>query len=188
MGVTFESVHVMNDTAELIHDEIVSWHDSEVSCLIGQEQDGRVPIYPNILDAEAFACRLSKCLHKEVLWINLYDDDVFYYTLFVNGEKYDTFCSCPDYFGETEYDNEETDQAESESNGNPERLIGLLKDSGDIERIAAVMEQMKTELLCETNLVEEFCQLLRLPEALCSFEDLFESYQEYGLIYIPGNS
>jgi hypothetical protein len=165
MGNFFGSVQVKTDDREQVRraaEAIAS--ERGIKCYLGPLLKGWVGIYPqdNGQDAsvgEAIAQQLS----QPVLHLLVHDDDIFAYQLWRAGEQLDSYWSKPGYFDEGEREEQE------HLPGNAE-VIAQVFDC----KVDALRELLRRDepLIFEYERLQQFADLLRIPNALTAYEYL----------------
>ncbi len=140
MGTTYSNCQICSDSQDAVADALkpLLKEPAYVSPSVG----GWVGVYPEGGATDTLAEILSAELSCPAFSWNAYDSDVFYYTLYENGEVRDEFNSDPDYF-----ENQRADGDESEDDpvdpvrvqGSPEVLLPLCVPGITLAAVQAVL-------------------------------------------------
>ena len=142
MGTTYSNCQVRSASQDAVADALkpLLKEPAYVSPSVG----GWVGVYPEggAMDTDTLAGSLSARLSCPIFSWSVYDSDIFFYTLFGNGEKRDEFNSAPDYFeGQGadggERDDEVIDPARVQ--GRPEVLLPLCIPGTTLVAIQAIL-------------------------------------------------
>lgn len=173
MGAFYGSAHIRSDQITEVTGVLEELAKRKWKFLVSPVIDGWIAVYPNIHGQDE---RVSKAIAKKLDWpilhVAVHDDDVFYYWYYRNGKLIDRFSSCPEYFGQI------SERMTSLLRGKPERLADLLLDIADLERLMALVDEMRTEPLYVSDRPEQFAQLFGLSNFSTSYEYLMADETE----------
>lgn len=142
MGTTYSNCQVRTDSQEAVVAALTGL--LKEPAYVAPAVNGWVGVYPEgkRTDLDKLAKQLSTKLSYPVLSWNVYDSDVFFYTLYESGEMRDEFNSDPSYF---ERQRAEGDDSEDEPvdpaqvRGKPEILLTLCVPGTTLAAIRAVL-------------------------------------------------
>ena len=190
MGAFFGAVHLRTEDREPVRELLESMaHKKKTHFYLAPVLRGWLTVYPQHSGQDERISRaLAKHLTCDVLHALVHDDDIFCYFLYRTGRLVDQFNSCPDYFGD-----HVSDRQRKKLKGNPARLAHLLPNPADLpklEELLATPESEQPAFAQET--LERFAGLLELPNALTSYEYLWqgetdgiESWSEF--LHVPAS-
>lgn len=164
MGATFSSIQVRVASQEAVIEGLRG--SLEEPAYVSPPVGGWVGVYPEGAKAtDTLAAELSRRLSVAVFDWNVYDSDVFFYSLYENGGLRDEFNSAPGYFeaqtvaGDEEGEQERIDPARVQ--GDPEALLPYCVPG---ITLAAIKEVLQPTELAEPN-PALVTQLPGFPEA-----------------------
>lgn len=151
MGATFSSIQVRVASQEAVIEGLRG--SLEEPAYVSPPVGGWVGVYPEgAMGTDALAAELSCRLSAAVFDWNVYDSDVFFYSLYENGGLRDEFNSAPGYFeaqavaGDEEGEQERIDPAQVR--GAPEALLPYCAPG---TTLAAIKEVLQPTELAEPN-------------------------------------
>lgn len=122
---------------------------------------------------ERIAASISKKFSGDVLHVLVHDDDIFCYTLFRRGRQIDSYNSCPDYFESVPA------RERKRLQGQPVLLAHLLPSPDELPALQKLISGSQNDSpLFASSLLEEFAGILRLPNAMTSYEYLMQGETE----------
>ncbi len=173
MGAFYGSIHIKTDQVGKVTEALDGLAKRKWKFLMSPVIDGWIAIYPN---EHGQSERVSKAIANELEWpilhVVVHDDDVFFYWYYCGGKLIDRFSSCPEYFGQI------SARMKSLLRGKPERLADLLQDPDDLQRLMALVEEMRTDPLFASDRHEQFARLFGLPNVSTSYEYLMADETE----------
>lgn len=104
-----------------------------IRLLISPEHGEWVTIFHSQTGAKWFRESLAEELEQPLLYLNLHDGDVLYYTFYDDGSIVDEFCSIPEYFAAS------PDEVEKGVEGHSDRLLPVLRNEGDVAKLQNIM-------------------------------------------------
>ena len=185
MGAFYGSIHIKADEVAPVREALDDIAKRKWKFLVSPVMDGWIAVYPNVNGQDE---RVSKALAKKLDWpilhVAVHDDDVFYYWYYRGGKLIDRFSSCPEYFGQI------SARMKSLLHGKPERVADILQHSNDLNRLTALVEEMRTEPLYVSDRPEQFAKLFGLSNFSTAYEylmadetDGIEQWDEF--VHVP---
>jgi Ankyrin repeats (3 copies) len=102
--------------------------------------------------------RVSAGLERLVVAFLVHDSDIACYWLFENGTQVDSYNSCPDYFSDSDADEEHT----GDRGGDPELLLRHCRPGTTLAEIQSVLD---SDSIFAEQIIEQVAALLGIPEA-----------------------
>ena len=164
MGAHFGTIHILTkDRDEVKHAVESIFSERTKKFLIAPAIDGWVTVFPenNGQDDEVSKALAEKLPDKTLIFTLVHDDDIFAYSYFENGALKDRYNSCPNYFD---------DKNTEPRGGNAQAFAELLKDSKKIPKLQSLLDAER--MTFETERLEQFADLLNLPNAATAYEYL----------------
>jgi hypothetical protein len=104
-----------------------------IRLLVSPKHQKWVTIFHSQIEAEWLREALARESKQPLLYLNLHDGDVLYYTFYNDGRIVDEFCSIPDYFAAS------PEEVEQGVEGHPDRLLPVLRNEGDVAKLQSIM-------------------------------------------------
>lgn len=159
MGAFYSTAVIVGTSPEAVYAEV-----QEVPAYVSPSVGPYVVVYPDLLASEGIDLSgvwraISKSLQAAVLNAAVFDDDVLYYELWVNGELKDRYVSNPEVF-------EPDSDLVGPQGGDPQVLCTVFKCS-DVERLTEILTavQTHTRYLFESERHADLAAVLALPKA-----------------------
>ncbi|HEY4284629.1 MAG TPA: hypothetical protein VGM62_16325, partial [Chthoniobacterales bacterium] len=164
MGGHYGTIHILTEDREAVKRAVEAITTQGTSkFLIAPAIDGWVTVFPenNGQDDNVSKALAEELPDKTILHAVVYDDDIFIYWFFENGELKDHYNSSPKYFDENNTD---------PRGGNAQVFAGLLKDPKKISELQSLLDAERTTF--EMERFDQFAALLNLPNAVTAYEYL----------------
>ncbi len=200
MGTTYLNCQVRTDSQEAVVAALTGL--LKEPAYVAPAVSGWVGVYPEggATNPEELAKQLSAKLFADVFCWNIYDSDIFSYTLYENGEVKDEFNSAPSYF---EGQRAEGDDSEDELidpvqvQGKPEILLPLCVSGTTLTAIQTVLHPKPAPEAARKSIVfspisddqylfadyqaSDLAKLLGIAEDLapCRYRDIAEAESEF---------
>lgn len=157
MGGHYGSIHVRANDRDPVHRAVEKLAKRrKLRFLIGPVLNGWVSVYPqdNGLDAK-IAPSLAKELHGHVIYVTVYDDDIFGYSYYQDGDLIHSFDSCPEYFNPRKHNSKPKIVGDSNS------LAPFVVPGKTLDDLGALLsEESITSTVFTSELLERFANLL----------------------------
>ena len=166
MGAFFDSIHVRTDNSDSVQ-KVLEQVAKEADCkfLFGPAINGWISIFPSDIGRnEPISAKIARLIPNDVFHLTVYDDDIFSYYFYRDGQMIDRYNSCPDYFDEVSED--EIKQCQ----GHPELFQGLLRDTKSLTKLKTLLAADKFTF--ESERMAQFIKLFSLSNALSSYDYL----------------
>jgi hypothetical protein len=170
MGTFYDSVHIRCENVQYIIKLLNNQSLLMGNFYIVPPINGWISLYLQVDDSRIYKI-LSAQLQTLIVVIKLHDDDVFYYICYNNGHIIDGYESRADLFSVV------PDEEKKFMVGDPSKWIDLLPFEIDINRLNEVLLLMKDNLHF-ADYPEEFCNLICLPNALLSYDYIFDDDED----------
>ena len=166
MGAFFDSIHVRTENSDLVQNALEQLaKEKDYKFLLGPTLNGWVSIFPNEIGRKQMISEeIAKIVPNDAFHLMVHDDDIFFYYFYRDGQPIDRYNSCPDYFEEVSEDEIKHCQ------GHPELFQDLLSDSKSLGKLQKLLTADKFTF--ESERMTQFVKLLRLPNALSSYNYL----------------
>jgi hypothetical protein len=168
MGAFYGSILIRTENSDKVQ-KVLDEVAKAVGCkfLLGPPVNGWISAFPDDSGQnDEISVAISKHLPDDIFHLIVHDDSIFAYHFFRNGQLIDHHNSCPDYFGEVSA--EEKQQCQ----GRPELFQDLLAEPGSLGKLKSLLAADKDKYVFEQKRMARFVELLRLPNALNSYEYL----------------
>jgi tetratricopeptide (TPR) repeat protein len=166
MGAFFDSIHVRTENSDMVKTALEQVaKEGDYKFLLGPAINGWISIFPNEIGRkEPIAVNIVKFVPDNVFHLTVYDDDIFSYYFYRNGQLIDQYNSCPDYFEEVSEDKK------MQCQGHPEFFRDLLPDTNSLTKLKTLLAANKFTF--ESERMAQFVKLFGLSNALSSYDYL----------------
>ncbi len=173
MGEFFDAIYTRGIDAEILPRQLAD-AARELNCcfLLAPEIRGWRAIYCSRTQDGKVAKALHQRLRTEVLYTLVHDGDIFCYDYYRDGKLVDEFNSRPDYFGKV------SAKKRQSQGGHPDRLLLLLRDLSDVERLERILRHDAEDPLDANEQLMEFGELLGLPNCATSYDYLLSDEED----------
>jgi hypothetical protein len=173
MGAFYGAVYIRTEERDQVREileEIAG--KKKTRFLLAPPFQGWTGVYPDTSGQdENVAKAIARRTPADVLQVIVHDDDVFCYFYYRAGRLVDQYNSRPDYFESVD------EEAREELRGRPDLLRDLLPDAESVAALEAILREAGEQLFASQSL-EQFAQLLHLPNSLTCYDYLMEGETE----------
>jgi hypothetical protein len=181
MGGHYGSIHVRTNERDEVRVAVENLNHGETGKFyIAPSIDGWVTVFPENhgQDSSVAEALASKLADKAIIYCTVYDDDIFSYFLFENGEIADRYNSCPEYF----------DDNNTEPRGGNASAFAKLITPDRVAELQALLDRERFTF--ELERLEKFAEIVGLPNIAAAYEylidnDVGEIRQRNKFIHVP---